>query len=487
VLLGNGATRDRRITACEKQIWYHGIAHAPIVAFADMQHSLLTATAILAACVVPAIAFAQAEPVTTPPPNLVVPNYNTVPVGPFAGLEGMAFAARVADPSAAWFNPAGLVRQTSAQISGSAGVYSRTSVSPDSLANRGGSIQQLPNFVGFTLRLRDDMTAGAALLTSNAWNQEIDSERFTNLPAGQERFAFSADSEFSQRVAAISAGYHRGVWRYGGGFAFSLTSLRLVQGASDRIADVTGLQTLLVASRVSGTDLQLRGQGGVQYDRGDWRFGGAVHTPGVSFYRSGSVALDGVLDARTGSIGASLFDTDAGFRYHLPWEFQGGIALVRTRFEIEVDVQGYTPISAYSLVTSDQPTRVYGDTGVGQPPFVLSQPFQGLTSESQGVVNVGGGGQFKVFKDRNFLIHAGVASNRSPVGDADEVFNEVNLISWTVGVSGSAGRFQFSVGLNRQTGTSDEITLRNLLDGAIIRTRADVRMTGFVYQLAYQF
>src|SRR5262245_34923490 len=245
-----------------------------------MKRSASMVATILAACVIPSIAFAQAEPVTTPPPNLVVPNYNTVPVGPFAGLEGTAYAARVADPSASWFNPAGLARQTSAQISGSAGVYSRTSISPESLANRGGSIQQLPNFVGFTMTLRENMTAGAALLTSNAWNQETDSERFADLATGQERFAYSADSEFSQRVSAISVGYRRaGGWRFGGGFSFSLTNLRLVQGASDRVADATGLQTLLVTSRVSGTDLQLRGQGGVQYDVSNWRLGGAVRTP----------------------------------------------------------------------------------------------------------------------------------------------------------------------------------------------------------------
>src|SRR5262249_14950908 len=80
-------------------------------------------------------AFGQVEQVRTPPPNLVVPNYDMVPVGPFGGLEGPAHAARVDDPSAAWFNPAGLARQMSAQISGSAGVYSHTAVSPQSLPN----------------------------------------------------------------------------------------------------------------------------------------------------------------------------------------------------------------------------------------------------------------------------------------------------------------------------------------------------------------
>ena len=120
-------------------------------------------------------AFAQVDAVSTPPPNLVLDNYNSVPVGPYGGLEGAAYVARVGDPSAAWFNPAGLARQSTAQISGSAGVYQSTSVTPTSLPNNGGSFQQLPNFVGFSFAPSSRLTVGAALVTTNAWNQETDS------------------------------------------------------------------------------------------------------------------------------------------------------------------------------------------------------------------------------------------------------------------------------------------------------------------------
>src|SRR5262252_2455227 len=119
---------------------------------------------VAAACLLASPAFAQVEQVTTPPPNLVLSNYDSVPVGPFGGLEGSAYAARVGDPSAAWFNPAGLARQSTAQISGSAGVYEHTSVTPNSLPNRGGSLQQLPNFVGFSFAPSPKLTVGAALL-----------------------------------------------------------------------------------------------------------------------------------------------------------------------------------------------------------------------------------------------------------------------------------------------------------------------------------
>src|SRR5215471_19828677 len=103
---------------------------------------------LLWVCVAATPALAQVDQVVTPPQNLVLSNYNSVPVGPYGGLEGSAYVARIDDPSASWFNPAGLAHQTAAQISGSAGVYQWTLIAPAALPDPGGSIQQLPNFVG---------------------------------------------------------------------------------------------------------------------------------------------------------------------------------------------------------------------------------------------------------------------------------------------------------------------------------------------------
>jgi hypothetical protein len=431
---------------------------------------------------------AAQDEVLTAPHNLVLDNYDSVPVGPFGGLEGSAYVARVGDPSAAWFNPAGLARAETAQISGSAGVYQRTSVSPEALPNQGGAIQQLPNFVGFTFRPRKGYTVGFALVTTNAWVQETDAQVVsTAAGGGQQRFAYSADSDFERRVAAIAVGYSRGHWRYGGGFAFSLMNLRLVASSSDRLATSTGLQSLAVSGRTTATAVQLRLQGGVQYDLDHWRFGLAMRTPGATFYKSGVVTLDGTLDRGASSQGASLFDADASAEHHLPWEFQGGAAYVGDRLGIEVDLLGYTPISAYSLIASSQPTVTYTDNGSGAPPTVLLRPFPGLTTASNGVVNVAAGGNFLLIKSRTLRIHGGVGTNRSPVADADQVFNKVNLTSSSAGVSGSLGKFVFSAGVNYKTGSEDDVALHNLLNGQVVRTRIDVQNWGFIYSLAFQF
>jgi hypothetical protein len=396
--------------------------------------------------------------------------------------------ARVGDPSAAWFNPAGLARENSAQVSGSAGVYQTTSITPEALPNRGGSFQQLPNFVGFTFVPRPRLTVGTALLTTNSWNQETDAELVSPVPGGQQRFAYSADSTYNRRILALGAGFQvDDAWRVGGGLAFSLMDVRLVQTISDRIGDPAGLRSLLVNSRASGSAIQIRSQGGVQYERSQWRLGAAVRTPGLTFHRTGAVTLDGLVDAGTESAGASVFDPDADLEYKLPWEFQGGAAWVRNRVELEVDLQTYSSIDAYPMLSSAQPVVVYRDAGTSQAPSVVTQPFTGLASASDGVVNVSMGGHVRPLQNRDLRLHAGVGSNQSPVGGEDQIFNHVDLVVWSLGVSGSLGRLQFAAGFNHQSGTADDVTLRNLLSGQVVQSSMKVAMTGFIYSVAYQF
>jgi hypothetical protein len=434
-------------------------------------------------------ASAQIDPVTTAPVNLVLNNYDSVPVGPFGGLEGSAYVARVGDPSAAWFNPAGLARGETAQISGSAGVYQFTTVSPDALPNQGGSLQQLPNYVGFTFTPRRGYTVGTALINTISWTQETDSQLISTTAAGQQqRFAYSADSGFEHRVAAFSVGYYGGGhWRYGGGFAISMMDLRLVAEASQRIAMATGLQSLLVSGRTGASAVQLRLQGGAQYDVNNWRFGLALRTPGATFIKSSNIALDSHVDGGRASVGASLFDSDAETAYHLPWEFQGGVAYATPRAALEVDLQAYTSIAPYSLVATGEPLAVYTDNGSGVPPAVQLLPFSGLTSASDGVLNVSIGGNVQPFANRRLRIHGSVGNNQSPVAAADQIFNRIDLVSSTIGVSGTFGKFVFAAGVNFKRGSQQDVTLRNLLNGQVVHTDVQLSTTGFIYSLAYQF
>ena len=305
----------------------------------------------------------------------------------------------------------------------------------------------------------------------------------------QERFAYSADSQYTRRVAALGAGYNNGgPWRFGGSLAISLTDLRLVQSVGDRVSDGSTLRSLLVTSRMSGSAVQVRSIFGTQYDGIEHvRIGATLRTPALTVMHSGVVTLDSVLDNGPTSVGASVFDAAATFEYHFPWEIQAGAAYIGTRGQIEFDVQGYTPVSAYSMLSSGKPLVLYTDGGAGVAPTVTTQPFNGLTSASRGFANVSIGGDVKLFADRTWRAHFGLASDLSPVAPEDQVFTTVDLMSWTLGLSGSIKKFSFSAGIHQRSGTANDIVVRNLVSGQSIHTSSDIRTTGLIYSVSYQF
>src|SRR5215471_4218526 len=152
-------------------------------------------------------------PIISPPPNIIVPNYNGIPTGPLGGLEGSAYIARAADTSAPWFNPAGL-SQAGTQLSGSVGNYQFTTVTPARLPNTGGSTQHLPSLVGATAKFKG-FTVGFSLVTVISWSSGLDSVyTLTNSNGNPERFSYSADSGITQSVQAVAIGRDLGKkWR----------------------------------------------------------------------------------------------------------------------------------------------------------------------------------------------------------------------------------------------------------------------------------
>jgi hypothetical protein len=441
------------------------------------------------ACV-PAAAFAQAQDLVTPPGNVLLPNYNNVPVGPNAGLEGSAYVARVGDPSSAWLNPAGLSRAETTEISGSAGLFQLATVSPTSLPDSGGSVQQLPSLVGFTATnlFRKGLTVGLSILTASSWSQLTDSQLVVDHGSARERFAYSADSEYKQHVAAASVGFARGALRLGGGLAFVYTDITKNEVVSDRLSGTSSLRSLLLETRATGSAFELRPLFGMQYDFSPHvRTGLTIKTPALTILSSGAVTADGLAETGSTSVGASFFDANAQFTNRLPFEFQGGVAYVGTRSEIEVDVQAYTPVSQYAMFASDQPIVTYGNPGSGSAPIITTGPFGGSISQSRGLANVAVGGHFVLTSNGVWRLHYGAGTDFSPVGDEDRVFTKVNLVTWTLGLSGTKGKFQFTAGVNSRSGSSDDVLVRNLQNGDLIRSGMDIRTIGLIYSLSYKF
>ena len=171
----------------------------------------------------------------------------------------------------------------------------------------------------------------------------------------------------------------------------------------------------------------------------------------------------------------------------MPWEFQAGVAYIGSRAQAEFDIQQLTGLESYTLLGSSNPLIIYSDDGQGGPPTVQTRPFDGLSSAGRPVTNVAVGGQYQLTRDHSYKLHVGFTTDRSPVQSTDEVFEQVNLNAWTVGVSGKASRLQFAAGFNFRSGNSGEILVRDLLDGEPVLTSIKIKTTALIYSLSYEF
>ncbi len=215
--------------------------------------------------------------------------------------------------------------------------------------------------------------------------------------------------------------------------------------------------------------------------------GGTIRTPALTLFKGVSATEESLADNGSASVGASFFDSDAAFTYRQPFEFHGGVAYTAARGEIEVDVHGYTPISAYAMIASDQPIVTYTNPGAGSAPAVSSRPYGGAISQSRGLANVAVGGHLVLNSNGVWRLHYGAGTDFSPVGDEDTVFTKLNRFSWSIGVSGTKGPLQFTAGVNYRSGSSDEVVIRNLQNGEPVNSTIHVETLGLIYSLSYKF
>ncbi|HET9267284.1 MAG TPA: hypothetical protein VFO31_03940 [Vicinamibacterales bacterium] len=444
-------------------------------------------TAILAVWAGAVVQAQQPPAVVIPAGNVLLPNTNSVPIGPNAGLEGGAYVARVGDPSSAWLNPAGLSRAQAAEIAGSSGLFQISTLSPADTPGTGGSVVRLPSLVGFSVKnaFGGRMTFGLSIATVTSWSQDTDMELINAGGSTAQRFAFSADSTFDRFVGAAGGGYVKGRWRVGGGLALVQTNLETNAVTTTRAAD-TSLRSLLLESRVSGTAFHLRPVAGVQYD---WsprlRLGFMARTPAPTIYSAGSITAEGVAVNGGSSSGVSFFDPEATFRNKLPFELRGGVAYIGRRIEIETDVAVETPVSAYNMLESGETIVAYS-AGAGSP-VITTRPFSGLVSQSRAVVNVAVGGHVVLTDSGVWRLHFGAGTDRSSVGPEDEVFTKIHFGTWTLGISGTRDRLQFTAGLNYRSGSSEDLVLGQLDIGTLVRSGMDVRTVGIIYAFSYRF
>jgi hypothetical protein len=413
-------------------------------------------------------------------------------VGALGGLEGNAFTARVLDSTSGWFNPAGLAAATGSSASVSAGTFRFVNVSADSATEASGSsVRQLPAAVGFVVKKpfkSENLTLGFAVARTAAWSQT--SEAQILVPGALRSYTtFSADAEFNRTTISIAAGWNGGgAWRLGGGLLGDILNLRNVQSVAYRQETGGPVRTALASGRATGSQGSLRIGLGAQADlSAEWKLGATLRTPGLRILPAGVYTLDAMSERGAASEQVSFFDAEADFRYELPWEGAIGLAWVRPAFEVELNVKGQTGVSAYDGFASARSVLRTSDQGTGASPTVISTPFAGVTFEGSEILNVSLGGHLRLGDKNVWKLHAGFATDRSPVGDADRFFNRVDLTNVTVGLSGAAFHIAGSLGVTYQFGTSDELTVPDIGGGALARTTFEVSNFGILYSVSYVF
>jgi long-subunit fatty acid transport protein len=434
---------------------------------------------------------APLPPVAVPPLNVMLPNYDSVPVGEIASLEAGAFLVRANDTSSVFYNPAGLVYAERTSISGSAGVFQFDSVTPRGLLGAGTSFQQIPSMFGFVLKDllgRPNWAGGLSIARVNAWGQEVAAEKSFQVGAATDRISYTSSAAMDGWMVNIGAGYKASDrLRVGGSLDGQLTMTDRSQTLGDQYNTGTALSTVLVESKGWAWMTHLRLTAGGQYDvTPKLQVGAVLRTRGWGVLSDGASNLEGVSRIGASTTTGSFFDDEAAIEYRIPFEFKAGAAYRLPRGQVEIDLKTYLGAGIYDGISSDRPTTILSDAGAGS---VTTQQLTTVPTviDSRAVVNVAVGGHYDLTADGKWVVHGGYATDRSPVGDQDTLFTKVHLQKLTLGVSGRTKYFLGSLGVQYASGSSGTILLRELQNGQRFTTTFDVANLGFVYSLALLF
>jgi hypothetical protein len=431
-------------------------------------------------------------PTIVSPANIIFPNFNGQQPGLTGSLEVGAMVARGEDASSTWYNPAGLSRVDSSSMTGSAGAVQWLWVSPNAFPNKAYSATHLPVQLGLAWKEPFDYmgwTAAFNFSASNSWQDDLSTELQVGTPQAPERFAYAASSKYTRYVASVGAGYTPDKkLRFGGSIDLELTRMNQAQSVNDRILGSPRATSLLVASYSNAAFTHLRATFGMQYDVSEkLLIGGVIKTPGIAMSHGGSAGLDATLYKNGTTTNLSYYDGSPTMQYKMPFEFAAGVAYIAGRLTFEGDIRITQGGGVYDFFTPNRTVTGIVDNGGASTPQAVETSFRTFQMDQRSVVDVRVGGRYELSPKGKMTLHAGFASNNSPVGEGDEVFQKANLRRFTVGLSGEKGRFIFAGGFDYQAGTTPLYDVYTAQNGQIIKTTVDVDGFALVYSFGLRF
>ena len=448
----------------------------------------------MALLVAPALVEAQAVSV---PPNLILPNYDRIPVGQQEGIEAGAFLARTGDAGSNWYNPAGLAKSAKSAVNASATAYEWTSTELEGLGavagrSRINSVGTLFSAVLGNGPLQSDRwRLGFSIARPITWRPSSIELAFPD-PNGQENLAYASDVDFEVMIPAVAAafapgGVASGKFRLGAGLGMAITSLSQTQVVSDRATTPpTSASVTLRSFSADGSAWDLRLTGGAQWDATPAiTVGARLAAPSLKVRGSTRMNLQSTLVQGPALKDLVFRDSEASFDYKLPAEAALGASLRGQKGEAEIDVHYYGSIDAYDLYssTSTGSRTVVDSAGVVT---VTTAPLAATTNSARSVVNVAVGGSYLLTS--RLRVHAGFSSDRSPVPDGTQsIFRQVNLTRITSGLSLTRSSLSGSLGFGYSFGSDSRHAIVTTQGGEPVETRLKVRTANLLFALSYSF
>jgi long-subunit fatty acid transport protein len=446
-------------------------------------------TALTVFLLLPCFADAQQVDVAIPA-NILLPNYERVPLGQRQALEGGAYLVRADDAMAPWYNPAGLAQSPRTQVSAGSNAYEGVSLELAGRAQKTGSLRFAPlgSYFGVVIAepviSSDRYRLGFSIANPLAW--EPGSIQFTPELRPGINLALVDDASLSRFEPALSVGYRAtDRVRLGVGLGLSITSLKQHQDIMVRASGPNAGRTLRRTFITDGSTYHGLAHAGVQWDVTDafsvggtlqssgWRISGSSHL----LYAFGDYTANGFDDA-------AFAEDEAKFDYRLPIVLGAGAAYRFGRGALEVDVRYYGAEDPHAIFETDTAGRRVVADSAGTT--TTSLPFRPTPNEWREVVNVAVGGNYQL--SRRFRLHAGYNTDRSPVADpSTSIFRRVNLSGFSTGVSFETSQFTGALGTALSTGESEGVGSFTDDQGNPVESSIKVRSVRIFYAISFTF
>lgn len=379
---------------------------------------------------------------------LTLPNWQRLPVGDQALIEGGAVVARASGPAATYNNPAGLARLDRPSLSGSLSLGEYTRIAARAAGGRASTsnTELRPNLVGFAAAVDEDHPGlggwGFVLAAPISWSAALE------VRASEAGSTRRDDGRSSLEVVVPALAWGRPASEavaLGVAVEAWLVDYRYDSGTA--AASPTAVLTSTYAE--SGRQLAMRLAFGWQWRSGAWQAGVLLRTPGISVLDSGGINAATTSADASGAVFTDVRAEDTGFCLPLPAQAVLGAAWCPPAFP------GLQAEADLSLHAGHDRTEVFGPaagtttTLSGGTATVAPYSLPARHAELRLIANPRLGLRYRwpePLLGRTIRLHLGGYLDQSPVRRSD-VFTRLDLLGATAGVTAEKGPMLLTIGL----------------------------------------